>query len=91
MTRGAAIRRTDPVGLPSHLAAIRVVTQRPNGLLTREQAAQVLGIHARTLDRWARCGRVLTIDFGGTVRVPVTETRRLQSTPSHGNRHERWE
>jgi excisionase family DNA binding protein len=64
--------------LPAHLAPITVLIERPARPLTREQAARVLGLHPRTLDRWARRGRLLTIDLGGTVRIPVAETLRLQ-------------
>jgi hypothetical protein len=60
--------------LPAHVAPI----ERPARPLIREPAAGVLGLHPRTLDRWARRGRLLTIDLGGTVRIPVAETLRLQ-------------
>jgi excisionase family DNA binding protein len=70
--------------LPAHLEPIMVQTERPARPLTREQAAAALGLHARTLDRWARRGQLLTIDFGGTVRIPAAEARRLQSTAPGG-------
>ena len=66
--------------LPAHLAPIAVQTERPARPLTREQAASSLGFHVRTLDRWARCGKLRTIDLGGTIRIPAAEARRLQST-----------
>jgi excisionase family DNA binding protein len=46
--------------------------------LTREEAAVKLGVHPRTIDRWARRGRLHLIDFGGTVRMPADEASRLQ-------------
>lgn len=78
MTSQSKVGRTGQARLPAHLAPITVLIERPARPLTREQAARVLGLHPRTLDRWARCGRLLTIDLGGTVRIPVAETRRLQ-------------
>lgn len=78
MTRESG--RTTRGRLPAHLEPITVETERPPRPLTREQAARALGLHARTLDRWARRGQLLTIDLGGTVRIPAAETRRLQST-----------
>jgi excisionase family DNA binding protein len=79
MTCESKLGRTDQARLPAHLAPITVLMERPARPLTREQAARVLGLHARTLDRWARRGRLLTIDLGGTVRIPAAEMRRLQS------------
>lgn len=73
-------RRTasrSPVGLPAHLAAIQVERSRDAQPLTREQAAEQLGIHPRTLDRWARLERIRVIDLGGTVRIRVDEAQRL--------------
>lgn len=43
-----------PARLPAHLVPIRVEPTRPPRPLTRQQAAELLGRHARTLDRWAR-------------------------------------
>ncbi len=63
--------------LPAHLEPIRVQRARPPRPLTRDQAARLLGRHARTLDRWARLGQLHTIDLGGTVRIPADEARRL--------------
>lgn len=65
--------------LPAHLAPIRVQPERPPRPLTRDQAAWVLGRHARTLDRWARLGLVRRIDLGGTVRIAADEVQRLLS------------
>jgi hypothetical protein len=78
MTHESKVGRTDQPRLPAHLAPITVLIERPARPLTREQAARVPGFHPRTLDRWARRGRLLTIDLGGTVRSPVAETLRLQ-------------
>ena len=66
-----------PARLPAHLVPIRVEPTRPPRPLTREQAAALLGRHARTLDRWARCDLLRTIDLGGTVRIPADEAHRL--------------
>ena len=79
MTLDSKVGTIECARLPAHLAPIRVLIARPARPLTREQAARVLGLHTRTLDRWARRGRLLTIDLGGTVRIPAVETRRLQS------------
>jgi len=49
--------------------------------LTREEAAEALGLHPRTIDRWARRGRVRLIDLGGTVRMPAGEASRLRQIP----------
>jgi excisionase family DNA binding protein len=65
--------------LPAHLAAIRVEHCRPPRPLTREQAAELLGLHPRTLDRWVRRGRLGVIDLRGTVRIPVAEAARVSS------------
>jgi excisionase family DNA binding protein len=73
-------RRNPPrsfVRLPDHLAAIHVERSREARPLTREQAAALLGIHPRTLDRWARLERIRVIDLGGTVRIRVDEAQRL--------------
>ena len=75
--------------LPAHLDPIIVQTERPARPLTREQAARALGLHARTLDRWARHGQLLTIHLGGTVRIPAAEARRLQSTQPVGRLRDR--
>jgi excisionase family DNA binding protein len=75
--------------LPAHLDPIIVETERPEAPLTREQAAQALGLHARTLDRWARHGQLLTIHLGGTVRIPAAEARRLQSPEPVGTLRDR--
>lgn len=65
--------------LPAHLAPISVVSDRPPRLLTREQAAELLGLHPRTLDRWVHRGRLRVIDLRGTVRIPVAELARVRS------------
>jgi excisionase family DNA binding protein len=67
----AGLRR----GMPAHLVPIKVDAERPEPLLTREQAAAMVGIHPRTLDRWIERGRVRIIDLRGTVRVPASEAR----------------
>lgn len=69
------------VRLPDHLAPIEVEPTRGAQPLTREQAAELLGIHARTLDRWARLERIRVIDLGGTVRIRVDEVHRLLPGP----------
>lgn len=74
--------RRSPVRLPDHLAPIEVEPRRVAPPLTREQAAELLGVHPRTLDRWARLGRISVIDLGGTVRVRVDEAQRLRCAPS---------
>jgi excisionase family DNA binding protein len=56
-----------------------VVSDRPPRPLTREQAAELLGLHPRTLDRWVDRGRLRVIDLRGTVRIPVTELARVRS------------
>ena len=60
-------------GLPAHLVAIHVLADRPRPPrpFTRGQAAATLGVHPRTIDRWARRGRLRVIDLGGTVRIPT--------------------
>jgi excisionase family DNA binding protein len=68
--------------LPAHLVPINVERERPPRPLTREQAANALGLHPRTLDRWVRRGRVGAIDLGGTVRIPAAETARVESIPA---------
>ncbi len=75
--RAANAHRASCTRLPTHLAPIRVQRDRPPQPLTRDQAARLLGRHARTLDRWARLGQLRTIDLGGTVRIPADEARRL--------------
>jgi excisionase family DNA binding protein len=86
---------TSPAGstararLPAHLDPIIVQAERPARPLTREQAASELGLHARTLDRWARRGQLLTIHLGGIVRIPAAEARRLQATAPVGGLRER--
>lgn len=66
-----------PACLPDHLAPIHVDSRRDAQPLTRDQAAELLGIHPRTLDRWARLDRIRVIDLGGTVRIRVDEVQRL--------------
>ena len=68
--------------LPAHLAPIRVEHDRPPRPLTREQAAELLGLHPRTVDRWVHRGRLHAIDLRGTVRIPVTEVARVRSIPA---------
>jgi excisionase family DNA binding protein len=65
--------------LPAHLVPISVQHERPPRPLTREQAAALLGLHPRTLDRWIRRERLRVFNLGGTVRVPVAEANRVQS------------
>lgn len=69
---------TESRALPAHLVPIRVQPNRPLRPLTREQAAATLGVHPRTIDRWARRGRLRLIDLGGTVRIPAEEGSRLR-------------
>lgn len=69
---------TESRALPAHLVPIRVQPKRPPRLLTREQVAATLGLHPRTIDRWARRGRLRLIDLGGTVRIPAEEGSRLR-------------
>lgn len=69
-----------PSRLPAHLVPIRVEPTRPPRPLTRQQTAELLGRHARTLDRWARLNLLRTIDLGGTVRIPADEAHRLLTT-----------
>ncbi len=78
MSRTGANRREEQPTLPAHLAPIRVLCERPPRPLTREEAAEQLGLHPRTIDRWARRGRLRLIDLGGTVRMPADEASRLQ-------------
>lgn len=66
------------VRLPDHLAPIEVEPRSVAPPLTREQAAELLGVHPRTLDRWARLGWISVIDLGGTVRVRADEAQRLR-------------
>ncbi|MCW3066440.1 MAG: Helix-turn-helix domain [Solirubrobacterales bacterium] len=82
MTGAAADRRRSgrPPRLPAHLVPIHVSPERPPRPLTREEAAAALGLHPRTVDRWARRGRLRLIDLGGTVRVPADEATRLRNT-----------
>ena len=79
MTTGRASlpARRRPPRLPLHLAPITVEQDRPPRPLTREQAAGVLGVHPRTVDRWARRGRLRVIDLGGTVRIRFAEASRV--------------
>lgn len=67
-------------GLPAHLVPIHVLADRPPRPFTRGQAAATLGLHPRTIDRWARRGRLRVIDLGGTVRIPAEEASRLGNT-----------
>lgn len=39
----------------------------------------MLGMHARTLDRWIRRGRLPAIDLGGTLRIAAAEAERAQA------------
>jgi len=68
--------------LPAHLAPITVEHDRPPRPLTREQAAESLGLHPSTLDRWVQRGRLRVIDLRGTVRIPFTEVARARSIPA---------
>lgn len=65
--------------LPDHLVPITVERGRPPRPLTREQAAEALGLHPRTLDRWIRRGRLGAIVLGGTVRISAAEASRVRS------------
>jgi excisionase family DNA binding protein len=79
---GAAMDRRrpkPPPRLPAQLVPIHVTSQRPPRPLTREEAAAALGLHPRTVDRWARRGRLRVIDLGGTVRIPAEEASRLRN------------
>jgi hypothetical protein len=78
--RGDYASGTSPRRLPGHLVPIRVQPDRPPRPLTRGQAAQLLGRHARTIDRWSRLNLLRTIDLGGTVRIPADEAQRLLSS-----------
>jgi len=53
MSRTGANRQEQQPTLPAHLAPIRVLSERPPRPLTREEAAEELGLHPRTIDRWA--------------------------------------
>ena len=78
--RGTDARCSSPPRLPAHLVPIRVEPARPPRPPTRAQAAQLLGRHARTVDRWARLHLLRTIDLGGTVRIAADEAQRLLTT-----------
>ena len=78
-------RGSSPSRLPGHLVALRVEPGRAPRPLTREQAAQLLGRHARTIDRWARLNLLRTIDLGGTVRIPAEEAQRLLTTAARSS------
>jgi excisionase family DNA binding protein len=65
--------------LPAHLVPIIVTEPRPPRPLTRHQAAAMLGLHARTLDRWIRRGRLRAIDLGGTLRIAAADAERAQT------------
>src|SRR5215218_257650 len=79
VTNSGALSSGPRPRLPAHLVPIRIEHGRPPRPLTREQAAERLGLHPRTLDRWVRRGRLRVIDLRGTVRIPETETARVQS------------
>ena len=64
---------------PAHLAPISVLVERPAAPLIRERPSRALGLHARRLDRWARCEPLLTIDLAGTVRTPVAKMPRVHT------------
>jgi excisionase family DNA binding protein len=66
-------------GLPAHLVPITVTEPRPPRPLTRYQAAELLGLHARTLDRWIRRGRLRAIDLGGTLRIAAADAEGARS------------
>lgn len=48
-------------------------------LLTRQEAAQLFSVNARTIDRWIRIGALakVTIPGSNAVRIPVSEIERL--------------
>jgi excisionase family DNA binding protein len=77
-SRADDVRRSRLPGLPAHLVPITVERVRPPRPLTRKQAANALGVHPRTVDRWVRRGRLRAVDLGGTVRIPAAETSRVQ-------------
>jgi excisionase family DNA binding protein len=73
---------TDRPRLPAHLVPIVVSEPRPPRPLTRHQAAALLGMHTRTLDRWIRRGRLPAIDLGGTLRIAGSDAERAASFAS---------
>lgn len=56
-------------------------------LLTRAEAAARLGVHPRTLDRWARAGALpyVTLGPGKRRRYRVANVDRMIGTPDEGN------
>ena len=45
--------------------------------LTREQLAELVGVHPKTVIRWDSEGLIRTIWMGGKKRVPPSEVRRI--------------
>ena len=74
-----ALRRLGPEAAPAVKGLVKALKHADP--LTREQAADLLGVHPRTLDRWTRRGRLRAIDLGGTVRIPLAEANRVSRIP----------
>ena len=53
----------------------------PDGLLTPAQAAEVLGVHPKTVSRWARTGRIHAVKLGSSWRFDPDQ---LQVEPAAG-------
>jgi excisionase family DNA binding protein len=61
----------------------------PRTLLTRFEAAEMLGVHPVTIDRFIRDGRLEAIRFAPhVVRIPLVSIARLidssERVPTHG-------
>ncbi|HEY3545051.1 MAG TPA: helix-turn-helix domain-containing protein [Propionicimonas sp.] len=51
-------------------------------MLTKNEAAQILGISRRTLERWVESGRLAVVKLSpGSVRVSPDEIARLTQAP----------
>ena len=46
-------------------------------LYTREEAADLFNVHARTIDNWIKSGYLRRVMVGRTVRIPASEIERL--------------
>ena len=52
----------------------RLLAQYPE-ILTVEEVAAVLRVHPRSVQRWAREGRVASVRVGRSYRIPLSQER----------------
>ncbi len=59
----------------------------PRRWATKDQAAQHIGVHINTIDRWRNQGRITTYQVGGVIRFDLDQIDAIlaASGGEHGN------